>query len=107
MPSVGTSTQFSRLFLGGPLAFGVLCGGRDCSGHRRSIHLALQPWPSTVNFFTYSNRPMSVTGQQPLHWHRRSSTFGRSAYTPSRCEPQPPNQLLAENCCQKKVKKSQ
>eukprot|EP00956_Cyclotella_meneghiniana_P037769 scaffold143912_cov31-Cyclotella_meneghiniana.AAC.1 len=77
-PSVGTSTPFSSPFLGGPLAFGVLCSGRDCSGPRRPIHLALQPWPSTINFLTESSRPMSISGQQPSHSYRRGSTFGRS-----------------------------
>eukprot|EP00956_Cyclotella_meneghiniana_P028947 scaffold68898_cov72-Cyclotella_meneghiniana.AAC.1 len=52
-----------RLFLGGPLAFGVLCGGRDCSSPRRLIHMSLQLWPSTVDFFTYPSRPMSISGQ--------------------------------------------
>eukprot|EP00956_Cyclotella_meneghiniana_P004040 scaffold4901_cov50-Cyclotella_meneghiniana.AAC.1 len=73
--------------LGGPLEKRVLCRGRDCSGPRRSIHLALQPWPSTINFLTESSRPMSVSGLQPSHLHRRGSTFGRSVGEAGRHHP--------------------
>eukprot|EP00956_Cyclotella_meneghiniana_P015137 scaffold22969_cov89-Cyclotella_meneghiniana.AAC.10 len=45
-----------------PSSFVVLCG-RDCSGPRPPIHMSLQPWPSTVDFFMYPSHPISVSGQ--------------------------------------------
>eukprot|EP00956_Cyclotella_meneghiniana_P041902 scaffold244120_cov43-Cyclotella_meneghiniana.AAC.1 len=43
-----------------PLEKRVLCGGRDCSGPRQSIHLALQPWLRTIGFGA-ENRSMCIT----------------------------------------------
>eukprot|EP00956_Cyclotella_meneghiniana_P012889 scaffold18373_cov24-Cyclotella_meneghiniana.AAC.1 len=57
-----------------------LCGGRDCSFPLRPIHLAPQPWPSTVKIFTYSSRSTSISKQYvvfaPPRQHIRTVGFG-------------------------------
>eukprot|EP00956_Cyclotella_meneghiniana_P015256 scaffold23186_cov52-Cyclotella_meneghiniana.AAC.5 len=64
----GLDWPLSRFFLGGPLAFGELCGGRDRDCSPPTVN---PPGTSTMPIYgkkaRYPSCPMFISGQQPSY----------------------------------------